>query len=224
MATHYHARDRTVLKNSRDGLQKENIHTKESVSISKKEQDMRMNAAGDRTDLSGGNAGISSSTSHIVSRKQLKYLGSIEERISENTGAAQSGDVLRETRIAESGGVLQETSNVERRSILQEAGIAEPGDVVQETGIAEPGGILQETSIADSEGILQETGIAEPGTKSNDVISVRSDEVKHEMLRENPHYRILLHSLGNFSQYSGEDLDRTAEQVFKGVEHRGQGF
>ena len=53
MATHYHARDRTGFKNSRDGLQKENLRTKEVVSVSKKEKEILFNTGGESVDLSG---------------------------------------------------------------------------------------------------------------------------------------------------------------------------
>ncbi len=43
MEAKYHARDRTVIKNSRDGLTVENLHTKEAESISKKEKAFLLN-------------------------------------------------------------------------------------------------------------------------------------------------------------------------------------
>lgn len=56
MASRYHARDRTVLKNSRDGLQEENLRTKEAVSISAKEKEMLLNASRRKMELAyGGN-------------------------------------------------------------------------------------------------------------------------------------------------------------------------
>ena len=44
MKQHYNARDRTVLKNSRDGVQLENLHTKELKSLSKKEKDYEIHS------------------------------------------------------------------------------------------------------------------------------------------------------------------------------------
>ena len=52
MASRYHARDRTVLKNSRNGLREENLRTKESVSVGMKEKEMLFGADSGNEDLS----------------------------------------------------------------------------------------------------------------------------------------------------------------------------
>ena len=41
MDRHYHARDRTVLKNGRDGLGKENLNTREAIRVSRKEEEVQ---------------------------------------------------------------------------------------------------------------------------------------------------------------------------------------
>ena len=94
MATHYHARDRTVLKNSRDGLQKENLHTKEAVSVSKKEKELLLNTAGERMDLSSGYTGRVSGTSN---RKPPIHFEEADGRGSENAEDVPTGVNLRET-------------------------------------------------------------------------------------------------------------------------------
>ena len=53
MKQHYHARDRTVLKNSRDGLTTENLHTQEAVLVSKREKEQVFNTSVEKTDVSG---------------------------------------------------------------------------------------------------------------------------------------------------------------------------
>lgn len=94
MATHYHARDRTVLKNSRDGLQKENLHTKESVSISRKEKEILLNAGSERTDLSEGNVGRASG---VGKRRPSIFVDGTGKRNLENTLADWTGDALQGT-------------------------------------------------------------------------------------------------------------------------------
>ena len=130
MATHYHARDRTVLKNSWDGLQKENLHTKESVSVSRKEKEILLNAESERLDLSDENMGRASGASK---RKPSVFIDVTEERnpsfSSEKYSMPNDGQMGQEAeREFEGVGCLENRSTdsfADKNSISGDLGVSE---------------------------------------------------------------------------------------------------
>lgn len=80
MKQHYHARDRTVLKNSRDGLTTENLHTQEAVLVSKREKEQVFNTSVEKTYVSGKENGFVSEDTSAKKIKVGKRFSSYDNR------------------------------------------------------------------------------------------------------------------------------------------------